>query len=171
MKGVSGQCMRYIQALYAIEEKLRAAQASALEIKSTRQSESRPILAEFKSYLDEKANTVLPKSPVGVGVDYTLKRWAYLTTYIADGRYEIDNNRAERAIKPFVVGRKNWLFSNTPKGAHSSARLFTLIETAKANGQTPELYLNHIFKKLPFCSRVEDYEALLPWNLKAETVS
>ena len=86
-------------------------------------------------------------------------------TYLKDGRFEIDNNRSERAIKPFTIGRKNWLFANTPLGAHASARLYSLIESAKANRVEPRAYLQYIFKELPLCQSVEDYEVLLPWNL------
>lgn len=78
-----------------------------------------------------------------------MKRWPQLITYLKDGRYEIDNNRAERAIKPFVMGRKAWLFANSQEGAHAGARLFTLIETAKANGLNPWDYLRYIVEKLP----------------------
>ena len=83
-----------------------------------------------------------------------------------DGRYEIDNNRTERAIKPFVCGRNNWLFSNSVDGAHASARLFSLIETAKAHQLNPVAYLAYVFKELPYCNSIEDYEALLPYHIK-----
>lgn len=77
-----------------------------------------------------------------------------------------DNNAAERAIRPFVIGRKNWLFSDTPKGAVASAQLYSLVETAKANGQEPYAWLRHALEQLPHASTVGDYEALLPWNCK-----
>lgn len=77
----------------------------------------------------------------------------------------MDNNLAENAIRPFVIGRKNWLFSGTPEGAAASATLYSLIETAKANGLEPYSYLRHIFNALPLAKSPEDYQALLPWNL------
>ncbi|SDU27210.1 Transposase IS66 family protein [Pseudomonas synxantha] len=83
--------------------------------------------------------------------------------YVEEG-YAIDNNPAERAIKPFVIGRKNWLFSDTSKGATASAQLYSLVETAKTNGQDPYSWLRHALERLPTASSVEDYEALLPWN-------
>jgi transposase len=166
-KGVSGWVVRLIRELYKVEEGLKATLATPAQIKEARQKKSKPLLEKFKEYLDQKAATVPPKSKVGEAIKYTLKRWKYLIAYLEDGRYEIDNNRAERAIKPFVIGRKAWLFANSQAGAHSSARIYTLIESAKANGLEPYRYLEHIFKELPNCATTEDYEALLPWNVKA----
>ena len=79
--------------------------------------------------------------------------------------------RADNAIRPFVIGRKNWLFSDTPKGATASAQIYSLIETAKANGQEPYAWLRHILERLPTASCVEDYEALLPWNCSPASAS
>ncbi|MBP7662773.1 MAG: transposase, partial [Shewanella sp.] len=83
--------------------------------------------------------------------------------YLEDGRLSIDNNRAERAIKPFVIGRKNWLFANTAKGASASAMLYSMIETAKANGLTPFDYLMHCLEQLSL--KPDSLEHLLPWNV------
>ncbi|WP_230385538.1 transposase domain-containing protein, partial [Pseudomonas monteilii] len=80
----------------------------------------------------------------------------------------LTNNRAERAIKPFVIGRKAWLFSDTPKGATASAQIYSLVETAKVNGQEPYTWLRHVLERLPYASSVADYEALLPWNCSPE---
>lgn len=87
-----------------------------------------------------------------------------LERYVEAGFLPIDNNAAERAIKPFVIGRKAWLFSDTPKGATASAQLYSLVETAKANGQEPYTWLRHVLERLPHVQSVADYEALLPWN-------
>lgn len=84
--------------------------------------------------------------------------------YVEGRHLSIDNNRAENAIRPFVTGRKNWLFSDTPKGATASAQIYSLIETAKANGQEPYTWLHHVLERLPAANSVEDVEALLPWN-------
>ncbi len=84
------------------------------------------------------------------------------------GFLPIDNNRAERAIKPFVIGRKAWRFSDTPKGATASAQIYSLVETAKVNGQEPYTWQRHVLERLPHASTVEDYEALLPWNCSPE---
>ena len=85
--------------------------------------------------------------------------------YIEDGHLTIDNNMAENSIRPFVVGRKNWLFSGTQEGAEASALLYSLIETAKVNKLEPYAYLRYIFEQLPLASSLEEYEALLPWNI------
>ncbi len=88
--------------------------------------------------------------------------WSKLTGYTADGRLPIDNNRAENAIRPFVIGRKNWLFSDTPRGAHASALIYSLVETAKANGLEPYAWLSHVLTQLPRVQTVAEIEALLP---------
>jgi len=167
-KGVSGYVVRTLRELYKIETSLRAINAEFGVIKKVRQEKSKPILENLQSYLEEKKQRVPPESRIGKAIKYTLKRWKYLITYLEDGRYEIDNNRTERAIKPFVMGRKAWLFANSVSGAHASARLFSLIETAKANGLEPYAYLKYIFKELPHCTTAEAYEALLPWNVKSK---
>ena len=94
-----------------------------------------------------------------------MNQWDRLVGYLEDGRLPIDNNMAENAVRPFVVGRKNWLFSGTPEGAEASALLYSLIETAKANKLEPYAYLRFIFEKLPMAEALQDYEDLLPWNV------
>ena len=106
-----------------------------------------------------------PKGLLGKAVSYALNQWPRLVGYLEDGRLAPDNNAAENAIRPFVVGRKNWLFSGTPEGAEASALLYSLIETAKANGLEPYAYLRYIFGRLPLASSLEEYEVLLPWNI------
>jgi len=98
-------------------------------------------------------------------VAYALNQWERLVGYLEDGRLPIDNNMAENAVRPFVIGRKNWLFSGTPEGAEASALLYSLIEMTKANKLEPYAYLRFIFDKLPMAETLQDYEALLPWNV------
>jgi transposase len=169
-KGVSGHVVRVIRALYQIEENLKAANADIETTKAIRLQKSKLILDDLKVYLDEKSKTVLRSSKLGIAIEYTRKRWPYLITYLLDGRYEIDNNRSERAIKPFVCGRNNWLFANSTEGAHASANLFSLIETTKLHKLDPVKYLTHVFKELPNCKTVSDYEALLPYNICDENL-
>ena len=114
--------------------------------------------------LDKSAQQVLPKSQLGKAIRYTLNQWPKLIEYVNDGQLNIDNNRAERAIKPFVIGRKNWLFSYTKNGATASAILYSLIETAKANGVMPYDYLDWLLTELPKDLNNENVEALLPWR-------
>ena len=91
--------------------------------------------------------------------------------YLDHAEMTPDNNKAENAIRPFVVGRKNWLFAGTPNGAQASAGLYSLIETAKANGLEPYRYLRYLFEKLPFSQSDEDYQALLPMRLRVEDIA
>jgi len=101
-------------------------------------------------------------------MSYLDKNWSKLTVYTEDGLLAIDNNPAENAIRPFVVGRKNWLFSATVPGAKASANLYSLIETAKANELEPYQYLCHIFTELPKATEVHEIEALLLWSVKLQ---
>ena len=112
------------------------------------------------------APQVLPEGLLGKAVYYTLRQWPKLTKFLQHGEVPLDNNRCENAIRPFVVGRKGWLFNDTVKGAVASANLYSLVETAKASGVEPHAYLSHLFEKVPHAKGVEDFEALLPWNVK-----
>jgi transposase len=114
-----------------------------------RQKRSAPKLGEIKTWLDKATLEVLPKTATGMAIAYCLAQWTKLTAFLSDGRLEIDNNRAERSIKPFVIGRKNWLFTNTPNGAYASATLYSIIETAKENGLIPFEYLKYLLERLP----------------------
>lgn len=127
---------------------------------------SQPILDAFWSWLKIQKPRVLPKSAFGQAIGYSLNQRDKLITFMEDGRLEIDNNRAERAIKPFVIGRKNWLFANTSKGAQASAIIYSIIETSKENGLNPYEYLKYIFEQLPNVDvkNLETLDFLLPWS-------
>ena len=109
---------------------------------------------------------VPPTSGLGKARQYTLNQWSKLQVYLTDGRINIDNNRAERAIKPFVIGRKAWLFANTHGGADASAVLYSLVKTAKANDLQPIDYLVSLFEQWPLIKDDDDIDHLLPWNIK-----
>lgn len=109
---------------------------------------------------------MLPQSLLGKAMHYALGQWRKLIVFLEHGEVPLDNNRCENAIRPFVLGRKGWLFSDTVKGASASANLFSIVETAKANGVEPHAYLSLLFERLPHAKSVEDFEALLPWNVK-----
>ena len=125
-------------------------------------------MEKIKVWLDGKVGQVLPKSPLGGAIAYTLGLWPKLLTYLEDGNIPIDNNKIENAIRPFVIGRKNFLFSGSPRGADASATLYTLVETAKVNGLEPWAYLNYLFEKLPAAKSEQALQVLLPQNLKME---
>ena len=107
----------------------------------------------------------MPTTALGKALVYLNNQWDRLVGYLENGNYPIDNNPAERAIRPFTIGRKNWLFSKSQAGAKASANLYSLIETAKANDLNVYEYFRFIFKELPNVQSVEDVEALLPWNV------
>jgi len=164
VKGKTGKAdwaINHIRKLYRIESDIKLLHPT--DKQAERQTKAAPLLAEFKVWLDRSALQVPPKSAVGKAVSYSLGQWDKLLRYIEDGHLQIDNNRAERAIKPFVIGRKNWLFANTANGAQASAILYSLIETAKANGLTPFDYLCKLLEILP--TNPQDIDQLLPWKI------
>ncbi|MEE8057883.1 MAG: IS66 family transposase [Pseudomonadales bacterium] len=167
--GKADMAVSLIRQLYVIEKKIKD---EAPENKYTiRQQESVPQLKKIRTWLDKSLHSTLPKGLLGKAMAYLDKNWNKLTVYTGDGRLCIDNNPAENAIRPFVIGRKNWLFSASVQGAKSSANLYSLIETAKANGLEPYAYLKYVFKELPAAQSVEAIEALLPWNLSKKTIT
>ncbi|PAV02654.1 hypothetical protein CBG25_09575, partial [Arsenophonus sp. ENCA] len=150
-----------IQKLYRIEKTCQG--LSPEEIYRRRQSEARPLMEEFEAWLSK--TKVLPKGYLGKAIGYCQKQWPKLMRYLEDGRLSIDNNRAERAIKPFVIGRKNWLFANTESGAHASALLYSLVESARINGLNPYDYLLALLTALKYPDDDIDWNALLPWKI------
>ena len=147
--------------LYAIEKKMK--DESPTDRLKERQEQAKPLLDAFFVWAKSLRN-IAPKSKLGKAVNYLIAEEPYLRRYIEDGRLEIDNNRAERSVKPFVIGRKNWLFANTPSGAKASATVFSIIETAIENGLEPYEYLRYIFTKAPNLNAEESPDILLPWN-------
>lgn len=164
-KGKTGSAdvaLSYIRKLYQIESEAADADMTAEQIQELRQKKAAPIIEEFRQWLHNRMQYTPPRGLLGTAIDYTLKRWESLVRYLQDGRLRPDNNLAENAIRPFVVGRKNWLFSGHPRGAEASANIYSLIETAKANGLEPYSYLRHLLENLPSANTEEDYKALLP---------
>lgn len=158
------QGLEYCNKIFAIERDLQ--QLTPEERFAGRGTRSQPVLEQFHAWLEEMAIAVLPKSPTAKAIGYCLNQWSKLTNFLLDGRLEISNNRAERSIKPFVIGRKNWLFANTPRGADASATIYSLVETAKENGINPLAYLTYLFERLPSINwkDPEALDALLPWT-------
>ena len=152
-----------IAKLYGIEKQIKMLNASDKQVQ--RVALAKPVLEKLHLSLLKKANDVMPKSALGEAVHYTLKCWRGLTRYLENGHIPIDNNGAENGIRPFVIGRKNWMFCDTVNGAHASARLYSIIETAKANGLEPYQYLRHLFTELPKASCEADVQKLLPWRI------
>jgi transposase len=161
--GKADVAINYIAKLYVIEKQAKDTSSEAR--RQLRQEKSVPTLNALREWLDKTLHSTLPKGVLGTALGYLNKNWEKLIRYTEDGDVNIDNNLAENAIRPFVIGRKNWLFSATPRGAHASAAIYSLIETAKANGLEPYAYLREVFTKLPIISSDEELQALLPWNV------
>jgi len=157
--------IKHIRKLYEIESNLREAKITEEVFLAERKKLCEPVLSDFHKWLNKRANEVLPSCLLGKAVGYTLKQWNKLVAYLESPYLTPDNNASENAIRPFVLGRKNWLFNKSPKGADSSCGMYTLIETAKLNGIEPLKYLRELFVKAPLASSTEDWEKLLPWNI------
>ncbi|MBS3809797.1 MAG: IS66 family transposase [Desulfobacterales bacterium] len=168
--GSADVALEYIRDIYRIEKQAKKNELSPEELYRERQDKARPILNDFREWLVERSSQTPPKGLLGKAIKYTLKQWDRLVGYLEDRRLSPDNNAAENCIRPFVLGRKNWMFSGTPEGAAASAALYSLIETARANNLEPYSYLRYIFGKLPLAESLEDFEALLPWKLDNYTI-
>jgi hypothetical protein len=149
--------------LYAIEA--LAKEVNAEQRLQVRQTQSRAVLADIESLLSKHLHSVLPGSLLGKALHYLSAQWPKLIRFVENGRWPVDNNACENAIRPFVIGRRNWLFSDTVGGAQASANLYSLIETCKANRVEPYGYLMAVFRQLPLAKTADDFEALLPWKL------
>ena len=163
------QAVAYFDKLFAYEESFSRMEPD--ERKAKRLEFSKPVLDELYTFA-QHAN-VPPNRKIGEAFRYLLGQWKWLTVWLEDGRLEISNNRAERSIKPFVMGRKNFLFCNTPRGAHSSAVIYSIIETAKENNLDPFQYLTWILKTAPYLNmkNTEDVDKLLPINAPSDCYS
>jgi transposase len=160
--GKAGKGLATINKLYQIERGLK--EASAPERHRARQSTAKPIVEELHAWLRASLPQVPPTSLTGKALHYLHGQWPKLVRYLENGNVPMDNNAAENAIRPFVLGRKNWLFANSQSGARSSAAIYSVIQTAKANGLEPFGYLKHVLTQLPKADSVEDIEALLPFD-------
>jgi transposase len=170
-KSLADQALDYIGKLYRIEKDARRQKLAADQIHRLRRQEAMPLLDQFKDWLEATQPLTPPKGLLGQAISYTLTNWEKLIIYLQDGRLRPDNNLVENAIRPFVVGRKNWLFAGSPAGARASAAFFTLIETAKANGLDPYAYLRYIFENLPLAASEQDLKDLLPQHIDAAAIA
>lgn len=169
--GSAREALETIGRLYRIERELQDQLLTREAFLWRRKERVLPILSEFKGWLDAKALQVPPSTLLGRAVAYARSEWEKLVRYLESPYLTPDTNRVENAIRPFVLGRKNWLFSGSPRGAHASATLFSLIESAKANRLEPYRYLRYLFTKLPLVQTKEEYRALLPHHLDREEIS
>jgi transposase len=154
------QGLAFIQKLYKIERQIQDKPPD--ERRRIRQDRSRPVLEKLRAWLDDAIPRVPPQSLTGKALAYLDGQWPKLVRVLEDGRIPLDTNGVENAIRPFVVGRKNWLFADTVRGAEASANLYSVIETAKRRGLEPFAYLRHVLAQLPSASTLDDLDALLP---------
>lgn len=151
----------YIQKLFAVEEHASAKGMSVEERHNLRKERSKKIFDEFYDWISEVEPKTLPQSLVGKAITYAINQKEYLESFLKDGRIQLSNNPAEQSVKPFVLGRKNWLFSNTPNGATSSTIIYSIIQTAIANRLKPAKYLEYIFTRV---RNGENIKTLVPWS-------
>ncbi|WP_010260796.1 IS66 family transposase [Treponema primitia] len=165
-KGLAEEAIGYIKKLYVLEETLRKQDISLSRFLNERGKAAAVIFSEFKAWLDQKVQETPPSLLLGKAIGYTRDHWETLTAYTECAYLTPDNNACENALRPFVLGRKNWLFNKSPDGAKSSCGMYSLIETAKQNGLIPRDYLTLLFDRCPSAKTPEDWAALLPWNIK-----
>ena len=156
-----------LRKLYAIEQRIE--DLAPDQKTEQRQRLAEPVLDDLKTWLEANVRRVPKDSLTAKAITYTLNQWDYLIGYLDDGRLNISNALAENAIRPFAVGRRNWLFADTSRGAKASATMYSLIETAKANGLEPYAYLRHVLTHIAAAETVEQVEALLPWRVRLTT--
>jgi transposase len=158
--------VRLIAKLYAAEA--RSTQWNADRRRRLRQRYSKRVLGLIEKLLVEHRDAVVPGSLLGRALQYLSGQWPKLVRYVENGKWPISNNPCENTIRPFVIGRRGWLFADTVDGANASANLYSLVETCKAQGLDPYRYFAWLFKRLPLAQTVDDYDALLPWNMPAD---
>ncbi len=163
--GVAQAVVKEMAKLYRLEKKFKQQNLSPEQVYQQRQKKSKPILIHLKNYLDEKSQQSIKSEALSDAINYCLNHWIGLTRYLEDGRLDIDNNRSERGIKPFVIGRKNWLFHDNPEGAKAGSIFYSLIETCKAHGVEPYAYLKYALMKIRQCQNECDFDQLLPFNV------
>lgn len=165
-EGIASKALEIIEKLYHVEAEIKD---QSVEVKlKTRQEKSKPILDAFYQWLNEIKPHIQPKSGIDKAVQYALNQQKQLSYFVQDGRVDMDNNDAERCIKPFAVGRKNWLFMGSPQGAKAGAAILSLIESAKLNGLNPEGYLKHVLSHKIDANHEVLIESLMPWNVTLE---
>jgi transposase len=160
--GLAAQALRRIQALYAIEAEVRGQPPDVR--RQHRQARAGPLLREFHAWLQGLLTKVSTKSELAKAARYSLARWNALTRYVDDGRIEIDNSAAERALRGVALGRGNYLFMGSDEGGHRAASLYSLIETAKLNGLDPEAYLREVLRRVAE-HPINRIDELLPWRI------
>jgi len=166
----SGQILQLIQKLYRFESQWGERKTSLPDLKKLREDYSRPVADEIFQLIEQKQSSIPPGTDLGKALTYAVNQKEKLLLFLKFPQLTLDTNIVENAIRPFVIGRKNWMFSGSPRGADSSALIYSLIETAKANGVEPYFYLRYLFEKLPFCQTDDEIRSLLPHRIAPAVV-
>ena len=164
-QGLAHQAVKLIAKLYKVETAIKAQDLSYQDIVYYRLKHAKPIVDKLRKFIDDNMKKILPKSPLGEAFSYAHNQWAKLTRYLKDGRLDIDNGLTERAIKPFVIGRKNFLFCDSIAGARAAEVLYSLIETCKANKVEPYAYLRTVLAAIPSAQTIDELEQLMPYHI------
>src|SRR5436305_8470221 len=143
----------FIRRLYEVEK--RARDLEAVSRCALRQSESGPVLTQLKAWLDDQSRSVPPKSPMGLAISYARSQWIALTRYLEDGILDLDNNRAERALRRVAIGRKNWMFAGSDEGGRRAAILYSLVASCAVLRLDPYAYLRDVLERLPSCTAAD----------------
>jgi transposase len=159
---IAAEALDRIGRLYGIETDIRG--RSPDERRAVRQARAGPELESLRAWLDQTVTTLSKKSELAVAIRYALSNWVALTRYRNDGRLEIDNNAAERALRAVALGRKNWLFAGSDDGGERAAAIYTLLGSAKLNDLNPESYLKYVLERIPD-HPINKIDELLPWNV------
>jgi transposase len=157
------KALHQLAALFAVESHIRGKPPN--ERTATRREHAQPLLERLKQFLETELRRVSGKSSLAEAIRYTLSRWTALTRYVTDGRLEISNNAAERAMKPPVLGRKNYLFCGSDAGGQRAACMYTIVETCRMNDINPQAYLTDIIGKIADYP-IQKIDELLPWRWK-----
>lgn len=163
--GKAHEALQFIRKLYGIEKEARENHLTHELRKILRQQQAKPVLMEFKQWLETTFGCVPPQTHIGKAIAYTLNQWHMLMTYIDYGEIEIDNNLIENYIRPFALGRKNWLFMGNPSGAKAAAVIYSLLVTCKVHLIEPYAYFKYVLDQLPKCKTNEDRKKLLPYTV------
>ena len=164
--GLSAYAVKIFGKLAKIEKEIKAKTLTQEQVKEYRLENSKPILDKFKIWLELKSKEVPDKFLIGQAIGYTIRQWPKLIRYLDDGRLEWSNNFSERIMKMFATGRKNWMFSNSVDGANASAIIYSVVLTCRHHNVDVFEYFRQVLKRIPSCETLEEFEALLPYNIK-----
>ncbi len=158
------EALKYFKEMFILEDSWKELEPSKRH--KLRQEQLRPVFEAYLSWLKKVQPKVVPKSSLGKAINYSMSNWDYLTNVLEHEMCELTNNRAERSIKPFVIGKKNFLFAKSPSGAKASAIIYSMVESARLNGLSPYYYLKHLLEQLPSLKLTEEdsLDHLLPWS-------